>query len=173
MPARDASRAPAIRLSTRCSTAAENLCRLEKNNFVPRLGIAYQVNAKTVVRTGFGGFKNRPAVSDSTFLGGQFPVPKAMPPSPMALWIPGLSFPVEFRRNSFRPGSGLEDSDFLSVERYGPAGACLGRRTSKSSTVGRVGLLVGAHAQPQPASRRHLPAGRLPGRSERELSGSL
>ena len=36
---------------------------------MPRLGIAYQVNSKTVVRTGFGGFKNRPAVSDSTFLG--------------------------------------------------------------------------------------------------------
>jgi hypothetical protein len=42
-------------------------------NFVPRLGIAYQINDKTVVRAGFGGFKNRPAVSDSTFLGGNFP----------------------------------------------------------------------------------------------------
>jgi hypothetical protein len=42
-------------------------------NFVPRLGIAYQINEKTVVRAGFGGFKNRPAVSDSTFLGGNFP----------------------------------------------------------------------------------------------------
>jgi len=43
------------------------------NNFVPRLGVAYQVNQKTVLRTAFGGFKNRPAVSDSTFLGGNFP----------------------------------------------------------------------------------------------------
>ena len=45
----------------------------KKNNFVPRLGVAYQINSKTVVRAGFGGFKNRPAVSDSTFLGGNFP----------------------------------------------------------------------------------------------------
>jgi hypothetical protein len=45
----------------------------QKNNFVPRIGLAYQVNDKTVVRAGFGGFKNRPAVSDSTFLGGNFP----------------------------------------------------------------------------------------------------
>jgi hypothetical protein len=44
-----------------------------KNNFVPRIGVAYQIDNKTVVRTGFGGFKNRPAVSDSTFLGGNFP----------------------------------------------------------------------------------------------------
>lgn len=43
------------------------------NNFVPRIGIAYSLNPKTVVRAGFGGFKNRPAVSDSTFLGGNFP----------------------------------------------------------------------------------------------------
>lgn len=44
-----------------------------KNNFVPRIGLAYQLNEKTVVRSAFGGFKNRPAVSDSTFLGGNFP----------------------------------------------------------------------------------------------------
>jgi hypothetical protein len=45
----------------------------KKNNWVPRLGIAYQINPLTVVRAGFGGFKTRPAVSDSTFLGGNFP----------------------------------------------------------------------------------------------------
>ena len=45
----------------------------QKNNFVPRLGVAYELDPKTVVRAGFGGFKNRPAVSDSTFLGGNFP----------------------------------------------------------------------------------------------------
>ncbi|MDQ1472214.1 MAG: hypothetical protein QOJ99_3694, partial [Bryobacterales bacterium] len=43
------------------------------NNFVPRIGVAYQLNDKTVLRTAFGGFKNRPAVSDATFLGGNFP----------------------------------------------------------------------------------------------------
>jgi hypothetical protein len=35
--------------------------------------MAYQVDAKTVIRAGGGGFKNRPAVSDGTFLGGNFP----------------------------------------------------------------------------------------------------
>jgi hypothetical protein len=44
-----------------------------KNNFVPRIGVAYQIDAKTVVRSGFGGFKSRPGVSDSTYLGGNFP----------------------------------------------------------------------------------------------------
>jgi hypothetical protein len=45
----------------------------KENNFMPRLGVAYQVNPLTVLRAGFGGFKTRPAVSDSTFLGGNFP----------------------------------------------------------------------------------------------------
>lgn len=42
-------------------------------NFVPRVGVAYQLDSKTVLRAGGGGFKNRPAVSDGTFLGGNFP----------------------------------------------------------------------------------------------------
>ncbi len=41
--------------------------------FQPRIGAAYQINEKTVVRTGFGGFKNRPGVSDAVFLGGNAP----------------------------------------------------------------------------------------------------
>jgi hypothetical protein len=43
------------------------------NNFVPRVGLAYSINSATVFRAGGGGFKNRPAVSDGTFLGGNFP----------------------------------------------------------------------------------------------------
>jgi hypothetical protein len=43
------------------------------SNFVPRVGLAYEINSKTVFRAGGGGFKNRPAVSDGTFLGGNFP----------------------------------------------------------------------------------------------------
>jgi hypothetical protein len=43
------------------------------NNFVPRFGVTYQFDSKTVFRAGGGGFKNRPAVSDGTFLGGNFP----------------------------------------------------------------------------------------------------
>lgn len=43
------------------------------NDIVPRIGVAYAVNDKTVVRAGFGGFKNRQAVSDGIFLGGNAP----------------------------------------------------------------------------------------------------
>ena len=43
------------------------------NNVVPRFGVTYQFDSKTVFRAGGGGFKNRPAVSDGTFLGGNFP----------------------------------------------------------------------------------------------------
>ena len=42
-------------------------------NIVPRVGLAYQINSKSVFRAGGGAFKNRPAVSDATFLGGNFP----------------------------------------------------------------------------------------------------
>lgn len=38
--------------------------------FQPRLGIAYQLNTKTVFRTGFGRYVNRQGVSDGVFSGG-------------------------------------------------------------------------------------------------------
>jgi Carboxypeptidase regulatory-like domain/TonB dependent receptor/TonB-dependent Receptor Plug Domain len=46
---------------------------IQWGNIVPRIGVAYEVNEKTVIRSGFGGFKNKPAVSDATFLGGNAP----------------------------------------------------------------------------------------------------
>src|SRR5258708_8532996 len=39
----------------------------------PRVGIAYQLNSKTVIRTGGGRFFTRLGVSDSIFLGGNPP----------------------------------------------------------------------------------------------------
>ncbi len=42
-------------------------------NFQPRIGIAYSINNRTVVRTGFGIFTARPGVSDNIFLGGNPP----------------------------------------------------------------------------------------------------
>ncbi len=46
---------------------------IQKGNFSPRLGIAYQINEKTVIRTGAGRFFTRLGVSDSVFLGGNPP----------------------------------------------------------------------------------------------------
>jgi hypothetical protein len=45
----------------------------QKNNFQPRFGLAYSINAKTVVRAGGGRFMARPGVSDNIFLGGNPP----------------------------------------------------------------------------------------------------
>jgi hypothetical protein len=46
---------------------------IQWNNIQPRLGIAYQVNDKTVLRVGGGRFYTRLGVSDSVFLGGNPP----------------------------------------------------------------------------------------------------
>jgi hypothetical protein len=40
---------------------------------MPRLGLAYQLSGKDVIRAGFGGFMSRPGVYDSVFLGGNPP----------------------------------------------------------------------------------------------------
>lgn len=42
-------------------------------NVVPRLGMAYSVSDKDVIRMGFGGFISRPGIYDSVFLGGNPP----------------------------------------------------------------------------------------------------
>ena len=45
----------------------------QKWNFQPRLGIAYSINPRTVLRAGGGRFMSRPGVSDNIFLGGNPP----------------------------------------------------------------------------------------------------
>ncbi len=42
-------------------------------NVMPRLGLAYSLGSKQVLRAGFGGFMSRPGVYDSVFLGGNPP----------------------------------------------------------------------------------------------------
>lgn len=42
-------------------------------NVLPRLGMAYSLTNKQVIRAGFGGFMSRPGVYDSVFLGGNPP----------------------------------------------------------------------------------------------------
>jgi len=52
--------------------------------FQPRVGLAYSLNNKTVVRAGVGRFSTRLGVSDSTFLGGNPPLqPLASIPTPL------------------------------------------------------------------------------------------
>ncbi len=46
---------------------------LQKNNWAPRIGVAYQFTPKTVFRSGYGLFYARPGVADNVFLGGQAP----------------------------------------------------------------------------------------------------
>jgi hypothetical protein len=47
---------------------------IDWSNVQPRLGIAYQITPKTVVRTGAGKYSTRVGVSDSIFLGGNPPL---------------------------------------------------------------------------------------------------
>ncbi|MBL8235654.1 MAG: TonB-dependent receptor, partial [Bryobacterales bacterium] len=44
-----------------------------QHNIVPRIGMAYSISEKDVVRMGFGGFISRPGIYDSVFLGGNPP----------------------------------------------------------------------------------------------------
>lgn len=47
---------------------------VQKFLFQPRLGIAYAMNSKTVLRTGFGRYTSRQGTSDNVFLGGFAPL---------------------------------------------------------------------------------------------------
>ena len=48
--------------------------KIHKNNFQPRIGIAYGIGQKNVIRAGVGRFLTRLGVSDSVFLGGNPPL---------------------------------------------------------------------------------------------------
>jgi hypothetical protein len=48
--------------------------KIHKTNFQPRIGVAYSLNDKTVIRAGAGRFITRLGVSDSVFLGGNPPL---------------------------------------------------------------------------------------------------
>jgi hypothetical protein len=54
--------------------APAQFSKIHKNNFQPRLGIAYALNDKNVIRAGVGRFYTRLGVSDSVFLGGNPPL---------------------------------------------------------------------------------------------------
>jgi len=54
--------------------AEAEFSKIHKNNFQPRVGIAYAFNEKNVIRAGAGRFYTRLGVSDSVFLGGNPPL---------------------------------------------------------------------------------------------------
>jgi hypothetical protein len=54
--------------------AEAEFSKIHKNNFQPRVGIAYAINDKNVIRAGAGRFYTRLGVSDSVFLGGNPPL---------------------------------------------------------------------------------------------------
>ena len=58
---------------------------VQKWNFQPRVGLAYRVGDKSVIRTGFGRYMARPGVADNVFLGGNPPF------QPMASISAGLA----------------------------------------------------------------------------------
>ncbi|MEZ5394201.1 MAG: TonB-dependent receptor [Bryobacterales bacterium] len=47
--------------------------QIQNANFQPRVGLAYRLNDKTVIRSGIGRFFARPGVADNIFLGGNPP----------------------------------------------------------------------------------------------------
>ncbi len=53
--------------------SADYFSNIQWGNYQPRVGIAYQLNEKTIVRAGGGRFFTRLGVSDSVFLGGNPP----------------------------------------------------------------------------------------------------
>jgi hypothetical protein len=65
---------PALQYLFRGGNESRWYSDIDKFNFQPRLGIAYQLNPKTVVRAGGGKFTTRLGVSDSIFLGGNPPL---------------------------------------------------------------------------------------------------
>ena len=51
----------------------KSFSEIQKNLIQPRVGLAYSLNSKTVIRAGVGRFSTRLGVSDSIFLGGNAP----------------------------------------------------------------------------------------------------
>ncbi len=61
-------------LQTHLTGGSKSFSKIHKDNFQPRLGIAYALDSKTAIRAGIGRFYTRLGVSDSVFLGGNPPL---------------------------------------------------------------------------------------------------
>jgi hypothetical protein len=64
---------------------------VQKVLFQPRLGVAYALNSKTVLRTGFGRYTSRQGTSDNVFLGGFAPLQQVVSISGGSVDNPGGS----------------------------------------------------------------------------------
>ena len=127
------------------------------NQFQPRLGVAYSLNSKTVVRSGLGRFFTRLGVSDSVFLGGNPPFQPIVSVSNGRVDNPGGG-----SQNQFPLTVTTQSKDFknpeswawnFTVERELPL-----KSTVSVAYVGRRGL----HMQ-QERDINQLPAGTLRG----------
>jgi hypothetical protein len=139
---------------------------IQKNLIQPRIGLAYQLDSKTVVRSGVGRYSTRLGVSDSIFLGGNPPLqPIASIPNG-SVDNPGggavASFPLSIN---------TQDKIFKNPEAYNWNATVereLGMRTVlEVSYVGRKGL----HAQRERNINQLLPGTRQanPGVNENAL----
>ncbi|MEG9435700.1 carboxypeptidase regulatory-like domain-containing protein [Edaphobacter sp. HDX4] len=132
--------------------------------FQPRIGLAYAVNSKTVVRSGFGRYMSRQGVSDGVFEGGAPPLQSYAGISGGSVDNPGGgtagSFPTvsgRVDRSSPQPEAYVWS---LSVERQLPFNTVLG-----VAYVGRRGL----HGQFQ-ANLNEAPAGSVAAASAAKLN---
>lgn len=108
-------------------------------NFQPRLGFAYGLNSKTVLRAGAGRFITRVGVSDSVFLGGNPPF------QPIASFATGsVDNPSGGGANTYPISINSQDRVFANPEAYTwnfTAERQVGQNTSlEVSYVGRRGL---------------------------------
>ena len=65
---------PQVSTATCSTTCRVGYIDVHYTTFQPRVGIAYQLDGKTVLRSGFGRYMNRQGVSDGVFEGGIPPV---------------------------------------------------------------------------------------------------
>jgi hypothetical protein len=131
---------------------------VQYTTFQPRLGIAYQINSKTVLRSGFGRYMNRQGVSDGVFEGGIPPLQQVAAISSGSVDNPGGaangSYPTlsgSISRNSPNPEAYTWS---ISLERE------LGFGTvANVSYVGRRGLHEQFQSninQPQPGTQQAI-----------------
>ena len=117
---------------------ARGQVRADTNNFAPRLGLAYQANSKTVVRSGFGIFYGRdevlgiarrlpdnpPFVSASVFVGTPsapaFPLQAGFPPNALALAATGFNANTTVNSFPFNYPVAYVEQWNLNVERLLP-----------------------------------------------------
>ncbi|MFN7923121.1 MAG: carboxypeptidase regulatory-like domain-containing protein [Bryobacteraceae bacterium] len=117
----------------------KSFSKMQKNLIQPRLGVAYQITGKTVLRAGVGRFSTRLGVSDSIFLGGNAPF------QPLASIPTGrVDNPGGGARSAFPLAVNTQDPIFKNPESWNwnttMETELPGRNILELSYVGRKGL---------------------------------